>query len=106
MRKVWIGLTLSAIAGSLINVAIACACLYWQAAPMDPWPPPPAQWYWDRYIGRSPQYGNARYDAIVGAPGCDFLIIDASSPNIGSGAPPRMMITRAGFPLRSFEGMH
>jgi hypothetical protein len=43
---------------------------------------------------------------VSGAIGCDFLVIDASPPDLGDGAPPRMMITRAGFPWRSFEGMH
>lgn len=95
-----------ALVGAAANLVIAWRCLYWQQGPHVPRLLPPAQRYWDRYADRSEHHGPAKYHHLCGAVGCDFLIIDASPWSIGEAAPPRMMITTAGFPFRSFEGMH
>lgn len=106
MRKRWPQILISAILGFVFNIWLAHLCLFEQLAPGRPWLPMSAQWYWDLYADDSDKHGPAKFAYTSGAPGCDFLVIDASPPDIGDAAPPRMMITRAGFPLRSFEGMH
>jgi hypothetical protein len=89
-----------------MNAWLAHYCLLHHSAPFTTWPHFSAQTYWDRYAQPSVRHGPARFHHVSSAIGCDFMVIDASRPDIGEGAPPRMMITRAGFPLRAFEGMH
>jgi len=94
------------ILGFVSNVWLAQHCLFEQWGPSDPWLPRSPQWYWNLYADESDTHGPATLHQASGAMGCDFQVIDASRSDIVSAAPPRMMITRAGFPLRSFEGMH
>jgi hypothetical protein len=94
------------LAGSVLNVFIAHYCLLHHSPPFSVWPHQSAQEYWNRYAENSKLHGPARFHHISAAIGCDFFIIDASPMNLGDNAPPRMMITRAGIPFRSFEGMH
>ena len=106
VRKHWLAIVVCAAVGLAINAWISHYCLLHHSPPFSTWPHFSAQWYWNRYAEGPDQHGPARFHHVSSAIGCDFLIIDAAKPDIGDGAPPRMMITRAGFPLRSFEGMH
>jgi len=106
MRKRWPQILICAIVGFGVNLWLAHHCLFEQWGPGPPWLPMSAQSYWDRYSDDSDKYGSARFEHVSGAVGCDFLIIGAPRPDLPGAAPPRMMITRAGFPLRAFEGMH
>lgn len=99
-------IALCTAAGSAVNIWLAHYCLLNHSPPFPTWPHLSAQQYWDRYVDQSDGYGPANFDHISAAIGCDFFIIDASPPDLGNGAPPRMMITRAGFPFRCVEGMH
>jgi hypothetical protein len=98
-------IAICAVIGFAFHRWLAHYCLLHHSPPFGPFLTRSAQTYWDRYADKSPNHGPAKFVQISAAIGCDFLIIDASPANVGSGAPPRMMITRAGFPFASFEGM-
>lgn len=104
--RAWMRITLCGVVGAGFNTWLAHYCLLHHSAPFGPFLTRLAQTYWDRYADESSGYGPATFVQISGAIGCDFLIIDASPRNTGNSAPPRMMITHAGFPFASFEGMH
>lgn len=106
MPRRWFRLLICAIVGFGVNIWIAHHCLFDQWAPGPPWLPMSAQRYWNRYADEAGKFGPAWMEHASGAVGCDFMIIGSSRADNANAAPPRMMITRAGFPLRSFEGMH
>lgn len=100
-------LIIAVLLGALSNYAIALFCLWWQQGPRTPDPHETAQWLWNSYARPNPQYGPAYFrDAHSGALGCDFFILAADPAVNPSSVYPCMMITRAGFPVRAFEGMH
>jgi len=104
--RAWKRTVVCAFLGAAFNVWLAHYCLLHHSPPFGPFLRSSAQTYWDRYAKKSPNHGPANCIHESGAIGCDFLIIDASPLGNVVASPPRMMITRAGFPLASFEGMH
>lgn len=92
--------------GAIVNLMLAWFFMWSQWVPQDPTVHEPSQYLWNRYAQVNAQHGPATIQLTSGAVGCDFIILGADPIGAVPRSPPRMMVSRAGFPMRAFEGMH
>ena len=95
--------------GIAATLSVAWMCLLTQEGPRRANPLRSAQDYWDSYAEFDERHRPASFLWTSSSIGCELLTIDASSGETEGSAksdPPRMRITRAGFPFFAFEAMH